>query len=74
MDEFYWKKRDSYWKPDYYVSPEGKVLGELSDSSSSNPWSAMVWSESDRHFISLGIYISEELAKAAIEQYCDDTY
>ncbi len=74
MEEFYWKKRDSYWKSDYYVSPEGKVLGELSDSSSSNTWSAMVWSESDRHFISLGRYISEELAKSAIEQYCEDKY
>jgi hypothetical protein len=74
MYDFYWKKRDSYWKPDYYVSPDGKVLGELSDSSSSNTWSAMVWSESDRHFISLGRYISEELAKAAIEQYCEDNY
>lgn len=74
MEGFYWKKRDSYWNQDYYVSPEGKVLGELSDSSSSNTWSAMVWSESDRHFISLGRYISEELAKSAIEQYCEDKY
>jgi hypothetical protein len=74
MDEFYWKKRDSYWKPDYYVSPEGKVLGELTESRESNTWRASVWSESDRHFISLGFYIGEELAKSAIEQYCEDNY
>jgi hypothetical protein len=74
MGESYWKKRDSYWKPDYYVSPEGKVLGELSDSRESNTWSARVWNESDRQFILIGIYVDEELAKEAIEQYCDDKY
>jgi hypothetical protein len=74
MEEFYWKKRDSYWKPDYYVSPEGKVLGELHESRESNTWRSIVWSESDRHFITLGIYIAEELAKSAIEQYCEDNY
>ena len=74
MEGFYWKKRDSYWKPDYYVSPEGKVLGELHGGSSDITWRASVWSETDRHFISLGFYIGEELAKAAIEQYCEDKY
>jgi hypothetical protein len=74
MEGFYWKRRDSYWKPDYYVSPEGKVLGELTESRESNTWRASVWSESDRHFITLGIYIAEELAKSAVEQYCEDKY
>ena len=74
MDEFYWKKRDSYWKSDYYVSPDGKVLGELHDSRENNTWSARVWNESDRQFILLGIYVGEELAKSAIELYCEDNY
>ena len=72
MHEFFCEKRDSYWKLDYYVSPEGKVLGELTDSRESNTWKAMVWSESDRHFISLVVYVGEELAKSAIERYCED--
>ena len=74
MDEFYWKKRDTYYNPDYYVSPEGRVCGELSNSKSDNTWFAKVWSQSDRHFISLGVYINEESAKSAIEEDCGDNY
>ena len=74
MDEFYWKKRDTYYNSDYYVSPEGRVCGELSNSRSDNTWFAKVWSQSERHFISLGVFINEETAKAAIEEYCGDNY
>ena len=74
MDEFYWKKRDTYYNPDYYVSQEGRVCGELSNSKSDNTWSTKVWSQSERHFISLGVFINEETAKAAIEEYCGDNY
>lgn len=74
MEEFYWKTRDTYYNPDYYVSPEGRVCGELSNSRSDNTWYAKVWSHSERHFISLGVYISQETAKSAIEEYCGDNY
>jgi hypothetical protein len=74
MDEFYWKKRSIYYGADLYVSPEGRVCGELSDSKSDNTWSTKVWSQSERHFISLGVFINEETAKAAIEEYCGDNY
>lgn len=74
MYDFYWKERDTYYNSDYYVSPEGRVCGELSNSKSDNTWSAKVWSQSDRHFISLGVFINEETAKIAIEEYCGDNY
>ena len=74
MDEFYWKNGDYMFKSQYYVSPEGKVCGELSHNRSDDHWSARAWNESERHFILLGIYISEENAKLAIEEYCGDHY
>lgn len=71
MDGFYWKKRDSDYNPDCYVSPEGKILGKLKDTRESNTWSASVWSGVDSQFILLGVYVTEELAKDAIEWHCE---
>ena len=74
MEEFYWKKGDYLHRSEYYVSPEGKVWGELSHNRFDDHWSARGWNESDRQFILLGIYINEEKAKLAIEEYCGDRY
>ena len=74
MEEFYWKKGDYLYRSEYYVSPEGKVCGELSHNRFNENWSANVWDESERRFILLGFYIDDEKAKAAIEEYCGDNY
>ena len=74
MEDFYWKKGDYLHRTECYVSPEGKVCGELVHSRFDDHWSARGWNESERQFLLLGIYISEEKAKLAIEDYCGDNY
>lgn len=74
MEDFYWKKRDTYYNADYYVNPDGKIVGELSDSRFDNTWTASGWDESEHRFILLGRFINEETAIQAVEEYCQDNY
>lgn len=74
MNEFYWKKRESYYDPDYYVSSGGKVFGELADDRRRGTWTAYAWNEEEHKFTLLGFYVTEEKAKIAIEKYCEENY
>lgn len=74
MENFYWKKRDRYDHSDYYVNPDGKIMGELYTSKFDNTFAAHAWDESEHRFILLGRFINQETATRAVEEYCQDNY
>lgn len=69
MTDFYWKRRTSHHKPDYYINNDGRIVAEIHNSTIDDIWHTRTWSTVDQRFITLGDFISEEQAKMAIEKY-----